>query len=645
MVRHLLTDLRGNPIYSFAHRRLRRIRHQHLSSIFCMVQNRAWEDMLRRAKSHPQEVLTQDDVTGNTPLHVACRLDPPVDVIRALQATCRIKNHEGATPLHIAASHRCSAESISVLLDCAQVTLSEDDTLTCDHHVSPTADLSRMGRAPIHYACMSFRGLELDAFRLLLEATLKDGNVQLDNKEKLTCLDDFIHEELDEELDDDFWRVPEESCEERVTVNVMGMKDATGQTPLGLLFRRYRERVRVVISTVDRIRNENSDTPDQAALAAAMTVQADLGELWQRARWIIARLTEERLEREGVWQEHSGPQSPGEAAVAQEAASWATEQYQSTETTGIIDNDTTTLPVTQEADTDVAESFITTAGDPTAADNNNKNGRQFRIVHASVGLIGYGCPPEMIRLAISIHPNQVREMDEDGNLPMHIAVTASSYLATAEQASPRTMAAAFTAAADASDDLSILSDTMSFFSSATVSQTSNPFDKVLKILLQHYPEGAQIPQGRTGHLPLVLAVESGRRTWQDGIRTLLYAYPPALHNKKLIEPELYPNVLSLVTSGRSDFGKPDFHCCTSGIFNDLLLPLGSARSKRQRREASNSQTTLFELLRTKPEWLTKTTREYAIVDAVEEREQDVSSTHIHKYKYNISSQNYLPRGR
>ena len=42
--------------------------------------------------------------------------------------------------------------------------------------------------------------------------------------------------------------------------------------------------------------------------------------------------------------------------------------------------------------------------------------RQFRIVHASVGLSGFGCPPEMVRLAISIYPHQVREMDENGNL-------------------------------------------------------------------------------------------------------------------------------------------------------------------------------------------------------------------------------------
>jgi len=613
-MRHLLTDLRGNPIYSFAQRRLRRIRNLSSSTLFCMVSNRAWEDVLRRTKSHPHEALLQDDVTGNTPLHVACRLDPPADVIQALAAVCRVKNHEGATPLHIAASHRCSAEALTALLDCASIAQREEG-LEIDV-VSPTADLSRVGRAPIHYACMSFRGLELDAFRLLFEATLKDGNLTLDNEKHNLGLDDFIDEELDEELDDDFWRVPEASTEEKVTVNVLGMKDATGQTPLGLLFRRYRERVRVVISNVDRLRRENTETPDQAALAVAMTVHADLGELWERARWIVARLTQERLEREGEWEGHSGPQSPGEAAVSQEAASWATERFQSAETLG--EEDFVALPVTLET-TDPSEEVatgVTTSAMPTDI----KNNRQFRIVHASVGLTGYGCPPEMIRLAISIHPNQVREMDEDGNLPIHIAVTASSYLADADQASPSTMMAAAAAAADASDDHSVLSDTMSFFSSATVSQTTNPFDKVLKILLQHYPRGAKIPQGRTGRLPLVLAVESGRRTWEDGIRTLLNAYPPALHNKKLIEAELYPNVLSLVSGGpRCDFGRGiDFHCATSGVFDDLFANRSLTRTKRQRREANNSQTTMFELLRTKPEWLTKVMRENAIADRIKE---------------------------
>jgi hypothetical protein len=132
---------------------------------------------------------------------------------------------------------------------------------------------------------------------------------------------------------------------------------------------------------------------------------------------------------------------------------------------------------------------------------------------------------------------------------------------------------------------------------------------VIQILLQHYPEAARIPQGRTGRLPLVLAIESGRRTWEDGIRTLMNAFPPALHNKKLIEPKLYPNVLALVASGKGDFGRhADFHCLTPpGVFDDFLAPRFS-RSKRLRQEAF-ARTTLFQLLRTKPEWLTKGVKE------------------------------------
>lgn len=182
-------------------------------------------------------------------------------------------------------------------------------------------------------------------------------------------------------------------------------------------------------------------------------------------------------------------------------------------------------------------------------------------------------------------------MDEDGNLPLHIAVTAASYLATATSGSDwqEMMQQCLSTAAD-NDDHSVLSDAaMSFFSSATVSQTTNPFDKVIKILLEQYPESAQIPQGKTGRLPLVLAVESGRRTWQDGIRTLLNAYPPALHSKKLVEKTLYPKVLSLIASNGG-----------CGIVD--VLPV--RQSSRSMRHEKCSRTTLFEVLRTKPEWLT-----------------------------------------
>lgn len=534
-----------------------------------MVSNRAWDDVLRRARSRPQELNLQDDSTGNTLLHEACRLDPPADVIRALQGTCRVKNLQGATPIHIAASHRCSAEALRVLLDIAKQTPRErDDT-------SPTADLSNMGRAPVHYACMSFRGLEIDAFMLLLDETLKFGNLTLDTEQRWG-FDSFIDEgmeDLDDD-DDDFYQAPVFEDKEKVTVNVMSMKDSLGMTPLALLFHRYRQRVRTVISTVDQMRSDNRTAPNQAALASAMTVQAELGELWEKARRIVARLTEERLNREGTELEELEPpiRSPGEQAVQQEAAQWAAEKHRRG----------------KPAKDDVLPVYVVAVErDSSLSPTNGVSGkcRQFRIVHASVGLIGYGCPPEMIRLAISIHPHQVREMDEDGNLPLHLAVKASSYFSPTDLLSaPRVT--------DASDDLSVLSDAMSFFSSATISQTNNPFDKVIKILLQHYPEAAQIPQGETGQLPLVMAIESGRRTWDDGIRTLLNAFPPALHNKKLIEPEVYPAVLALVSRVSPELSLLNGDECR-----------GCGRSKKRRQDAC-ARTTLFELIRAKPDWLT-----------------------------------------
>ena len=160
-MRQLLTDLRGNPIYFSSRRRQRRYRHPNLPPLFYRVQNRAWDDVVRRAKSHPDEVMIQEDGSGNTPLHMACRLDPPSEVVRALIQSSKTTNTEGATALHVAATHHCSAEVIQVLL--------EDNDATCC--------LTRMGRAPIHYACMSFRGLGVEAFRLLLEDTLQKGNV------------------------------------------------------------------------------------------------------------------------------------------------------------------------------------------------------------------------------------------------------------------------------------------------------------------------------------------------------------------------------------------------------------------------------------------------------------------------------------
>ena len=376
--------------------------------------------------------------------------------------------------------------------------------------VASTAVLTRVGRAPIHYACMSFRGLSVEAFAVLLEATMEHGFFTYSS-------------DLEDLMEDDSY--PEQDDYTSKT-NVMTMRDSTGQTPMGLLFRRYKERVRCVIQTVEKLRKEQ---PSTSSLQAAMKVHADLGELWEKARLIVTRLTEQNFLHRPIC--NHGQDSPAEQAVAEAAAEWAAEQHRK----------------------------LLSGHEPRLS---------FRIVHASVGLTGYGCPPEMIRLALSIHPEQIQEMDEDGNLPIHVAATASSVVVSA----------------GGNDEDSMVSD-LSFLSTATA--CTNVFDKVLRILLHQYPAAARIPHGVSGKLPLILALET--RSWDDGIKTLLDAFPAALHAKRML-PGVYPYVLAKV-------GRPS-------LFLDMVR-VGGGRP-RDRGVAS-----LFELLKAKPD-LVKRCNYYAV---------------------------------
>lgn len=488
-MRYLRTDRRGIPIPWRQRKRPPGRRHPYLPKLFYLVQNRQWDDAIRRALTHPHEIVIQEETTGNTPLHVACRLNPPSDLVQALRND--IMNAEGATALHIGASHRCSVEVLHVLLETS---------------TSATATLTRIGRAPIHYACMSFRGLAVESFAVLLEATIQHGFFTYPND-----LEDLMEDDSYCEDDDCFGE-----C------NVMMMQDSTGQTPLGLLFRRYRERVRCVIQTVEKLR---TDQPSTSSLQAAMTVHADLGELWEKARLIVTRLTEQNLQRPVS---SSGLDSPGEQAIAEAAAEWAAEQHRK---------------------------ILRQGGHPESR-------RSFRIVHASVGLTGYGCPPEMIRLALSIHPEQIQEMDEDGNLPIHVAAVASSVTVYGNLGG--------------NDEDSMVSD-LSFLSTATA--CTNAFDKVIRILLHQYPAGARIPHGVSGKLPLIMALET--RSWDDGIKTLMDSFPAALHAKRML-PGVYPHLLAKV-------GRPS-----------LVLDMNQLR-KCGAKPRDRGLATLFEILKAKPD--------------------------------------------
>ena len=506
-MRYLSSDLfrRRNASSSHPTRR----RHPHLPPLYYSVLNRRWAEVRRRARTHPHEIFVQEELSGNTPLHVACRHDPPIDIVRCLLRCADVKNSDGAIPLHLAASHRSSASAIRILIEEGSIASRQGAEVDDDKAVaasacpsSPTQALTRIGRAPIHYACMSFRGLGVEAFSVLLEATIKAPDIPDDTEQDhdMIDLEEMSLMSKDSYSDDD-------QREEGASTNAMTLRDKTGQTALALLFRRYRERVRCVIKLVEahaRAHGNNLIYSNQST-AAAQAVQADLGELWEKARLIVSTMAEYHLQRDNFERADSCisdfSSCPAESAAASKAAALAASKHQ--------------------------ESSL------EDEDHSTTTGRKFRIVHASVALTGYGCPPEMIRLAISVHPHQVCEMDEEGRLPIHVAAIAASSLMPSHDA-------------PSLDDDSASIFTSNTFSSYTNVDVKNPFDQIIRILLRHYPQSARIPHGINGRLPFALAVDAGRRTWDDGLKALFNAYPAAVESRDDIAPQLYPNIFSLI---------------------------------------------------------------------------------------------------
>jgi len=344
-MRTLLTDRRGNPI-PIGDRRssVNKGRSLEKTNLLRFVERRSWNEVIRRARSYPEEVCVIDE-QGNTPLHVACRFDPPSPVLRSLGAVASVRNVNGLTPLHVAASHQCNATALKTLVDLGPESL---------RTLSPRRD-----RTPMHFACLSFRGLDLDAFETLLDASMQP--VSESSSSSRDDGEDDYDEEGDIDEEDDI-RTEMEMMDHTPDHNdgvVLTWKDSTGSTPLGLLFCRYRERVKTAICRL----NQQGPQDEEDVL-----LQNDIGQLWGKARLIVARMTEERLQREGSLLLRNPRLQHDDSSLT-----WAVEHH--------------------------------LLGDC-----------KFRIVHASVGLVGYGCPPELIRLAVAIHPQQVREMDEEGNL-------------------------------------------------------------------------------------------------------------------------------------------------------------------------------------------------------------------------------------
>ena len=135
------------------------------------------------------------DAKGNTPLHIACRRDPPLSAITALlilhAPSVWRKTDDGCIPLHLACHCGCEVEVANELLNAMKKTYNVDnekkemtnsqqhlnghhhntgDTMEEDAYDDPLLPRDNRGRTPLHLACSSSRDAcrRPDLVRLLL---------------------------------------------------------------------------------------------------------------------------------------------------------------------------------------------------------------------------------------------------------------------------------------------------------------------------------------------------------------------------------------------------------------------------------------------------------------------------------------------
>lgn len=145
--------------------------YDHRTILFRLILKKDWDGVVQRSKLFPDEALTWIVTKGFNgslrflPLHKACVLQPPDNVIEALLeafpdgSIC--KDQDGWLPIHCACFYGASEGVVNILLKVNQKSLmiKDDD-----------------GRLPLHYACI--KGATVGIISALIESNSKSSTIK-----------------------------------------------------------------------------------------------------------------------------------------------------------------------------------------------------------------------------------------------------------------------------------------------------------------------------------------------------------------------------------------------------------------------------------------------------------------------------------
>ena len=229
-----------------------------------------------------------------------------------------------------------------------------------------------------------------------------------------------------------------------------------------------------------------------------------------------------------------------------------------------------------------------------ARENNRKNATRFRMVHACAGI---DCPVEMMKFAIKVYPNEVKEADEIGNFPLHIAAASvPSSVTDGREIIGVDQWHQWERTIPEEREQDPLAPTLSAQDKGSDSNDRSTRDLNTKIdvLLQACPVIVKEHNAQS-KLPIHVALEAGR-DWDNGIHSLLEAHPSILFQN---DPEELPSLLDVCQGRAPSLGKSvSSNASASSLsMNDKLdlFPFMYAAS------SGGSLSAIYQLLRACPE--------------------------------------------
>lgn len=145
--------------------------------------------------------------------------------------------------------------------------------------------------------------------------------------------------------------------------------------------------------------------------------------------------------------------------------------------------------------------------DTNIEDHNTNANDKLYVLHAAVSLGSLGCPAPVLDFCLEKYPEQVRQRDGSGSLPLDLATAPTQWSCRAKRRyKPREQ------------------DT-------------------LQRLLQHYPEAAGMVNPMTGRLALQMAL-AHRHEWQGGVRYLVECTP----QEALVQPDPVSGLIPFLTA-------------------------------------------------------------------------------------------------